>query len=429
MSDPTIERWASDTWLSFVAMAGATGLPADSIRADLAPGTRSGYTSPTNVGGYLWSTVAARDLGLVEADECAARCARTVATVAALERHPGSGMFFNWYDDETGATLRRSPEGTAPLVPFLSSVDNGWLAAGLMVVSEAVPATRDLALEVLDGMDFAAFHDADAGRPGPGGRLRGGFWVSDPGQETTLATYAVAMEPAHQTTHHYDQLNSEPRITSYVGIARGQLPPEHLTGFDLDRRDYRGRSVVPTYGGSMFEALMPDLLVPEEDWGRESWARNHRDTVALQREYALDERGWAAWGFSPSARPTEGYREFGVPPIAWLPGGYSPELDGPNGPEPVVTPHASAMALLHEPEAAQANLEVLEGLGCYGPGGFVDSIGLSSRRTAERYLSLDQSMVMAALAHRLGAPLRRWFATAEVEEALGPPTESLTFPT
>ena len=34
-----------------------TGLPADNIDASLDPATRSGYTSPTNIGAYLWSTV------------------------------------------------------------------------------------------------------------------------------------------------------------------------------------------------------------------------------------------------------------------------------------------------------------------------------------------------------------------------------------
>ena len=35
------------------------------------------------------------------------------------------------------------------------------------------------------------------------------------------------------TCNHYDVLNSEPRIASYLGIAAGQVPPEHY--FHLDR--------------------------------------------------------------------------------------------------------------------------------------------------------------------------------------------------
>ena len=59
-----LHRWAADTWTSFVAMTDeSTGLPADNIDASLDPATRSGYTSPTNIGAYLWSTISAEELG------------------------------------------------------------------------------------------------------------------------------------------------------------------------------------------------------------------------------------------------------------------------------------------------------------------------------------------------------------------------------
>ncbi len=49
-------------------------------------------------------------------------------------------MFFNWYDESTGEVLRVDPDGTQPITPFVSSVDNGWFAAALMVVRNAEPA-------------------------------------------------------------------------------------------------------------------------------------------------------------------------------------------------------------------------------------------------------------------------------------------------
>ena len=54
-----------------------------------------------------------------------------------LDRHGPSGMFFNWYDERTGAVLHTWPSDGGPVYPFLSSVDNGWLAAALIVVSNA----------------------------------------------------------------------------------------------------------------------------------------------------------------------------------------------------------------------------------------------------------------------------------------------------
>ncbi|GAA5035376.1 hypothetical protein GCM10023258_37170 [Terrabacter aeriphilus] len=412
-------RWATDTWRSFEAMTDPdSGLPTDAIAVDLDPATRSGYTSPTNIGGLLWCTVAARDLGLVGADAAADRLARLLGTLARMEVHDESGMFFNWYDDRTGALLHRMPGGGDPIHPFLSSVDNGWLAAGLMVAAAAEPRVRDDAHLVLDRMHFGVFHDPAAGPEGAGGRLTGGFWVEDPGQPTRRASFVPGHAEVLHTVHHYDLLDSEPRIASYVGIARGQIPAEHYAALDAPLRHYRGRDVVPTFGGSMFEALMPTIFVPEARWAPDTWGVNEARTVALQREYALDEQGYGYWGFSPSARPGEGYGVFGVPPIAWLDEGYPSEQGG----EVVVTPHASAMALLVEPEEATENLVRLErDLGAYGPGGFVDAVDVRTGRTAGRHLSLDQSMVLGALADVLaGDCLRRWFATEQVEAVLRP---------
>jgi len=413
-----LRRWAADTWRSFEAMTDpVSGLPTDSIGASLDPDTRSGYTSPTNIGGLLWCTVAARDLGFVDAEVCRDRLARLLATLARMQVHDESGMFYNWYDDRTGALMLQMPDG-GTIHPFLSSVDNGWLAAGLMVVASADPALAAEAHAVLDRMHFGTFHDAAAGGEGPGGRLTGGFWDADPGQETRRTSFVAGHADVLHTMHHYDLLDSEPRIASYVGIAHAQIPPEHYASLETPVRHYRGRDVVPTFGGSMFEALMPTIFVPEAAWAPDAWGVNEARTVALQREYAMDEKAYGYWGFSPSACPGDGYSVFGVPPISWEADGYPSELDG----EVVVTPHASAMALMVEPEEAADNLLRIErDLGAYGPGGFIDSVDTRTGRHAGRHLSLDQSMVLGSLANVLADDcLRRWFCTPEVEGVLRP---------
>src|SRR5688500_2231191 len=58
-----MRAYAADTWRSFELMVDPyTGLPSDNVSAS---GERARYTSPTNIGTYLWSTIAARDLGLI----------------------------------------------------------------------------------------------------------------------------------------------------------------------------------------------------------------------------------------------------------------------------------------------------------------------------------------------------------------------------
>jgi hypothetical protein len=124
-----LDRYATDTWRSFETMVDpGTGLPSDNVDAD---GVRSGYTSPTNVGAYLWSTIGARDMGIISSPEAKARMRKTLDTLEGLERDERSGQFFNWYDPKTGDRLTTWPENGDHVYPFLSSVENGGLGAGL----------------------------------------------------------------------------------------------------------------------------------------------------------------------------------------------------------------------------------------------------------------------------------------------------------
>ena len=64
---------------------------------------------------------------------------------------------------------------------------------------------------------------------------------------------------------------------------------------------YDDQLAVPTRRGSMFEALMPTLVVPEEEWGPQSWAVTHPLYVESQIEFGLDRAGYGYWGFSPAS--------------------------------------------------------------------------------------------------------------------------------
>src|SRR5450631_509513 len=224
----TILRWARDTWASIVAMvAPGTGLPADNISGPLASPTRSGYTSPTNIGGYLWSTIVARELGIISAGECRRRLTQTLTTMSRLKHHVPSGMFYNWYDEATGDVITVWPSDGSKIYPFLSSVDNGWFAAALMVVRNAEPAVAGLANGLLKKMNCGMFYDANA-RPGiAAGLLHGGFYDAVPAVGYTVGNYLHNGPDVYYTLNHYDIHVTEPRIASYIGIAHGQVPPAH----------------------------------------------------------------------------------------------------------------------------------------------------------------------------------------------------------
>jgi hypothetical protein len=470
-----LHRWAADTWHSLDAMTDpSTGLPADNIPASLTAKGRSGYTSPTNIGGYLWSAIVARELGIITAADCAARLVRTLETLQGMEHHEPSGMYFNWYDPATGDALRTWPEDGKPVEPFVSSVDSGWLGAALLVVKNAAgSAAAAMAGELFDRMRWDAFYDAGEieghANVRPGGLMHGGFYPFADGRPgaTFLGTH-IGGEDVWLTTHHYDTIVSETRITSYLGILTGQVPAKHYfaawrtfpatcdwswhemqpvgetrtyLGIEVyeGAYTYRGMHIVPGWGGSMFEELMPAVFVPEETWAPRSWGLNHPLHVRAEREHGLEEASYGYWGFSPSSNPAGGYREYGVDALGMNPEGYFSDQENTNfdvgfgqcrpatNPTPtygdgVVTPHASFLAMMFERGQATANLlKIQQKLGAYGEGGFFDAVAVHSGTIARRYLSLDQAMVMGALGNVLGKDvLRRAFSTPDVEAALRP---------
>ena len=447
-SEGVLERYAADTWRSFDAMTDPqSGLPADILAAD---GTRSVQTSTTNIGAYMWSTLVARELGIVGRREAVERLSRTIASLERMERHPESGQYFNWYDHRTGEKLTTWPPTGEPRTPILSSVDNGWLAVGLRLVEREVPELSRRAGALFDSMDFGFYYRPNVNR--------------------ILFHYVPS---TGQAACCYDTIVSESRIASYIGIAKGEIPARHYFGAWRSFPDtcdwswqetkplgvtrgylgvdvfegaypYFGTRVTPSWGGSMFEALMPALFVPEERWGPGSWGANHPLTVRAQVEHGLREAEYGYWGFSPASVPEGGYAVYGVDGVGMDPNGYPsnkdrtfvdagfpgcPDREPKPAPPPseytngVVTPHAAFLALRWAPGEALANLERMrrDFPDMYGKWGFRDSVNVDSGVVSNHYLSLDQGMVMAAIGNALERDaLRDAFADRDMERSLRP---------
>ena len=418
--------YARDTWKSFDALAMPSGLPSDMLSKTPDGWARVPYTSPSDIAAYLWSTMAAEDLGIIASEEASSRLGQTLETLAKLDR--SHGFFFNWYDPSDGSILKSWPGG-GPVRPFLSTVDNGWLAAALMMIRNARPQFRSQAQTLLGPMNFGFFYDAyDATNPAAHpGLLRGGFYSDD----NSFASF------------HYGMLNTEARIASYVGIARGQLPGEHyyrmsrarpperdstvVTGrgevreylgvaVDEGYRTYRGLRVVPSWDGSMFEALMVSLFVPEAEWAPQGWGINHPLYVRASIEHATQDGRLPAWGASPSSIPGGGYRVYGVTALGV--DGRKPDLAR----DSVMTPHASFLALPFAPKEAIENIEILSSrFKAYGPLGFLDAVDVNSGRLAECELAIDQGMIMASLANVLAkGTIQRAFSEGEVASVIRP---------
>ena len=129
----TLRLIARRTWRffeTFVA-AGDNHLPPDNFQEDPSP-VVAHRTSPTNLGLYLLSAVAARDFGWLGTLETVGRLEATMATMDRLEQL--RGHFYNWYDTRD---LR-------PLEPkYVSSVDSGNLAGHLIALGNACREISD----------------------------------------------------------------------------------------------------------------------------------------------------------------------------------------------------------------------------------------------------------------------------------------------
>ncbi|SJM89305.1 GH36-type glycosyl hydrolase domain-containing protein [Crenothrix polyspora] len=194
---------------------------------------------------------------------------------------------------------------------------------------------------------------------------------------------------------YYDLLASEARLSSFVAIAKRDVPSSHW--FQLGRRVTRAAhgTVLLSWSGSMFEYLMPSLVMYTPRYSLLD--QTCRLVVKRQIEYGL-ERG-VPWGVSESAFNgrdlffTYQYSAFGVPGLG-IKRGLGEEL--------VIAPYATALAAMYLPHAAVKNLERLEQEGALGRFGFYEALDFTPIRLAEHQRS---AIVKCYMAHHQGMSL------------------------
>lgn len=388
---PFLRRIAADTWRGLEAMVDREhALPVDSIR--FLDGKVEGndfrigdYASSTNLGLYLMSLVAARQLEFIEPQDALQRARALVDTVRQLETY--NGFLYNYYDT---TSLERTTN-------FISFIDSAWCLAGLIVARQAFPELKPSIDELIDHRDYAFFYDEGLRR----------------------MTHGYDVEQQARSRYHYGVFYTEARLASLLAIGKGDVPPIHWGAMDrhlpqacgvtdawpdcaavdtaLPARsrpysEWGGVRFIPSWGGSMFEALMPVLVVDEPALSPDALGANDLAHATIQQRYARERLGYPVWGLSPSMNPHSGqYGEFGVGLLGSR--GYS---------EAIVTPHASALALAVTPELAIANLrELALRYPIYGEFGFYDAVDPKTGEVSYSYLMLDQSMILISIANYL----------------------------
>ncbi len=226
-----------------------------------------------------------------------------------------------------------------------------------------------------------------------------------------LMTIGYNVDERRVDTGNYDLLASEARLGVFVAIAQGQVGQE--SWFALGRLLTRaaGAPVLLSWSGSMFEYLMPMLLMPSY----ENTLLDQTCQGAVQRQIEYGAQRGVPWGISESgynatdAELNYQYRAFGVPGLG-LKRGLGEDL--------VVAPYASMMALMVAPGAACDNLLRLAAEGAAGRHGLYEAIDYTASRlprgqvcaVVRSFMAHHQGMGLLALAHLLlEQPMQRHF--------------------
>ena len=388
---------ARDTWRLFERCIGPEDhhLPPDNLQI-LPHDMVAHRTSPTNIGLYLLSCACAEAFGWINPSQMVERIEATLETLAKMSRH--RGHFLNWYDTQT----------LAPLMPmYVSTVDSGNLGGHLLAVAQACLA---LARKCAAPADGALAH-----------RLR------DIAQECSTLAWAPDYTLLYSKERHlfhigyrvserqldesfYDLMASEARLTSLMAIAKGDVPVRHWAALGRPFFSRGSRVGLRSWSGSMFEYLMPTLVLDEPHGSVLCSA----SLVAIFEQINYGEQQDVPWGFSESAYAARDhtlayqYAPQGAPGLA---------LRRTPPDELVVAPYATALAAQIAPASAVRNFKALEAMAARGEYGFFESVDFSAGKQTDKnrhetvctFMAHHQGMTIVALANvLLGRVAQRW---------------------
>jgi cellobiose phosphorylase len=232
---------------------------------------------------------------------------------------------------------------------------------------------------------------------------------------TSLLHIGYNVEEQRKDNSFYDLLASEVRLGIFVGIAQCKLPQDCWFALGRLLADSGDEPVLLSWSGSMFEYLMPQLVMPTYE--NTLLSQTNKAMVRRQIDYG-NQRG-VPWGVSESgynlvdANLNYQYRAFGIPGLG-LNRGLEDNL--------VVAPYATLLALMIQPEKAVANLQLLSRKGLSGEYGFYEAVDYTTSRLprgktsviVQSYMVHHQGMGLLSLASvLLDKPMQRRF-TAEL---------------
>ena len=354
---------AKKTW-SFFKENTINNLPSDNYQWDRKR-KQSLITSPTNIGLYLLSIIAAYDLKFENLEDIIKRLNDSITTIENLPKW--NGHLYNWYNIS-------KLEPVNPI--YVSSVDSGNFVGYLYTLKQFLLEKNveeyDLANRVsniINNTDFSKLYNFKIG----------------------LFSIGYDIENNILTDSYYDLLATEARQTSLVAIAKRDVPSKHWNNLSRTLTKMGKYKGLVSWGGTAFEYLMPTINIPS--YPTTLLDESCRFSILSQKKYA--RKLGIPWGISESAynnRDIKGnyqYKTFGVP---WL--GLKRGLQE----EVVISPYSTAMAMQFYPESAIENLKELSQNGAVGKYGFYESIDYKPKKAINKtFMAHHQGLILTSI--------------------------------
>lgn len=362
-------------------------LPPDNVQFKPAQGVAR-RTSPTNIGLAMLSFAAAKDLGFATQEEMLSRLEAMTATLEGMEKWHGN--LYNWYSTDTAA----------PMYPRrVSTVDSGNLLGCL------------IALE-------AALHEAGGPRAGAlAARIHALSAAMElaPLYDPVRRLMRLGYDAEHNKPDdsYYDLLASEARLASYIAVARGEADMRHWLRLGRLMGGLQRRRGLLSWSGTMFEYLMPALLMPSYEgsllYESEYFALYCQKKRFKTRPYGVSESCFFAFDSDMNFQ----YKAHGVQAL-----GLKRGLDR----EAVIAPYAAWLTLALDAQEAYENLRSFDALDAAGLWGHYEALDFTRSRIPEgsRYMPIrcfmahhvGMSLIAAANVLSGGVWQRRFFADA-----------------
>ncbi len=361
-----ITEYARDIWGFFSdnVTKSENHLPPDNIQ--LSPTEVTAHrTSPTNIGLYLLSAVSAYDFAFISLGELCTRIRDTLTSIDKMQKY--CGHLYNWYSTSSLDIIGS---------PYVSTVDSGNFITCLVALKEALtelddgtPKFEELIERIeklISETDFSVLYD----------------------EKKKLFKLGVNTSGDDCGDNCYDIFMSEARTTSYFAIASGQVPREHWRQLSrplISRDGYIGLS---SWSGTMFEYLMPTLLLPTRfgslSYEALSFAVREQRKSTVNGLWGISESGYFAFDSDMNYQ----YKAFGVSTL-----GMKRGLEK----ECVLSPYSSFLALSVDPDKALENLKNLKDSDMTGKYGFYEAVDLTKDRVGRRH-----AIIRSYMSHHLG---------------------------